>query len=165
MEKKISQLLTWIGTGLGQFVVGIMLFISVLTFSIFIIWDISSEPYVEMKQHATQVARDYADIQTVDTFSIYNSSETYYSIIGVNSEGQSLAVIIPENSNTVFVYPTENGISMDEAQAIAKENGAGDIEKVVLGFKDGKPIWEVKSGTAYYLVEFETGSFVKKEGL
>lgn len=165
MEKKISQLLTWIGTGLGQFVVGISLFITVLTFSIFIIWDISSEPYVEMKQHATQVARDYADIQTVDTFSIYNSSETYYSILGSDSEGQSLAVIIPENSNTVFVYPMENGISKDEAQAIAKENGAGDIEKVVLGFKDGKPIWEVKSGTAYYLVEFETGSFVKKEGL
>lgn len=165
MGKKISQLLTWIGTGLGQFVVGISLFITVLTFSIFIIWDISSAPYLEMKQHATQVARDYADIQTVDTFSIYNSSETYYSIIGVNSEGQSLAVIIPENSNTVFVYPTENGISMDEAQAIAKENGAGDIEKVVLGFKDGKPIWEVKSGTAYYQVEFETGNFIKKEGL
>ncbi|HEM6266537.1 TPA: DUF5590 domain-containing protein [Streptococcus suis] len=165
MGKKISQLLTWIGTGLGQFVVGISLFITVLTFSIFIIWDISSAPYVEMKQHATQVARDYADIQTVDTFSIYNGSETYYSIIGVNSEGQSLAVIIPENSNTVFVYPMENGISKDEAQAIAKENGAGDVEKVVLGYKDGKPIWEVKSGTAYYLVEFETGSFVKKEGL
>lgn len=165
MGKKISQLLTWIGTGLGQFVVGISLFITVLTFSIFIIWDISSAPYVEMKQHATQVARDYADIQTVDTFSIYNSSETYYSIIGVNSEGQSLAVIIPENSNTVFVYPMENGISKDEAQTVAKENGAGDVEKVVLGYKDGKPIWEVKSGTAYYLVEFETGSFVKKEGL
>ncbi|NQN67044.1 DUF5590 domain-containing protein [Streptococcus suis] len=165
MGKKISQLLTWIGTGLGQFVVGISLFITVLTFSIFIIWDISSAPYVEMKQHATQVARDYADIQTVDTFSIYNSSETYYSIIGLDSEGQSLAVIIPENSNTVFVYPMENGISKDEAQAIAKENGAGDVEKVVLGYKDGKPIWEVKSGTAYYLVEFETGNFVKKEGL
>ncbi|HEM5490798.1 TPA: DUF5590 domain-containing protein [Streptococcus suis] len=165
MGKKISQLLTWIGTGLGQFVVGISLFITVLTFSIFIIWDISSAPYVEMRQHATQVARDYADIQTVDTFSIYNGSETYYSIIGVNSEGQSLAVIIPENSNTVFVYPMENGISKDEAQTVAKENGAGDVEKVVLGYKDGKPIWEVKSGTAYYLVEFETGSFVKKEGL
>lgn len=165
MGKKISQLLTWIGTGLGQFVVGIMLFITVLTFSIFIIWDISSEPYVEMKQHATQVARDYADIQTVDTFSIYNGSETYYSILGSNSEGQSLAVIIPENSNTVFVYPMENGISKDEAQTVAKENGAGDVEKVVLGYKDGKPIWEVKSGTAYYLVEFETGNFVKKEGL
>ncbi|HGA1459450.1 TPA: DUF5590 domain-containing protein [Streptococcus suis] len=165
MGKKISQLLTWIGTGLGQFVVGISLFITVLTFSIFIIWDISSAPYVEMKQYATQVARDYADIQTVDTFSIYNSSETYYSIIGLDSEGQSLAVIIPENSNTVFVYPMENGISKDEAQTVAKENGAGDVEKVVLGYKDGKPIWEVKSGTAYYLVEFETGSFVKKEGL
>ncbi|HEP1819857.1 TPA: DUF5590 domain-containing protein [Streptococcus suis] len=165
MGKKISQLLTWIGTGLGQFVVGISLFITVITFSIFIIWDISSAPYVEMKQHATQVAHDYADIQTVDTFSIYNSSETYYSIIGLDSEGQSLAVIIPENSNTVFVYPMENGISKDEAQTVAKENGAGDVEKVVLGYKDGKPIWEVKSGTAYYLVEFETGSFVKKEGL
>ncbi|HEM6089696.1 TPA: DUF5590 domain-containing protein [Streptococcus suis] len=165
MKKKISQLLTWIGTGLGQFVVGISLFMTVLTFSIFIIWDISSAPYVEMKQHATQVARDYADIQTVDTFSIYNSSETYYSIIGFGSEGQSLAVIIPENSNTVFVYPMENGISKDEAQTVAKENGAGDVEKVVLGYKDGKAIWEVKSGTSYYLVDFATGEFIIKEGL
>lgn len=165
MKKKISQLFTWMGTRIGQFIVGTFLLLVVITFSIFKIWDISSAPYVEMKQHATQVARDYADIQTVDTFSIYNSSETYYSIIGVDSEGQSLAVIIPENSNTVFVYPMENGISKDEAQTVAKENGAGQVERVLLGIRDDKPIWEVKSGTAYYLVEFETGSFVKKEGL
>ncbi|NCB80515.1 MAG: peptidase, partial [Bacilli bacterium] len=35
----------------------------------------------------------------------------------------------------------------------------------ILGYRDGKPIWEVKSGTAYYLVDFETGDFVKMEGL
>ncbi|MFX3741700.1 peptidase, partial [Streptococcus suis] len=30
---------------------------------------------------------------------------------------------------------------------------------------DVKPIWEVKSGTDYYLVDFETGNFIKRECL
>ncbi|HEM3696506.1 TPA: DUF5590 domain-containing protein [Streptococcus suis] len=165
MKKKISQLFTWMGTRIGQFIVGTFLLLVVITFSIFKIWDISSAPYVQMKNHASQVARDYADLQTVASFAIYNGSETYYSLIGSNSEGESLAVIIPEESNTVYVYPTANGITKEEAQTVAKNNGAGDVDKIVLGYSDGKPIWEVKSGTAYYQVEFETGNFIKKEGL
>lgn len=165
MEKKIFQLLEVLATKKGQLIAGSFILLSVMTFSIFVIWDLAAKPFSDVQNHAISVARDYADIEVVDDVSVYNGTETYFSVQGKTSQGEMIAVIIPEETNTVYVYPMANGISMDEAQAIAKENGAGDVEKVVLGYKDGKPIWEVKSGTAYYIVDFETGDFVKKEGL
>ncbi|WP_192871460.1 cell wall elongation regulator TseB-like domain-containing protein, partial [Streptococcus suis] len=95
------------------------------------------------QNHAISVARDYADIEVVDDVSIYNGTETYFSIQGKTSQGEMIAVIIPEETNTVYVYPMANGISKEEAQAVATENGAGEIEKSVLGYRDAKPIWEV----------------------
>ncbi|MFX3850839.1 DUF5590 domain-containing protein [Streptococcus suis] len=165
MEKKIFQLLEVLATKKGQLIAGSFILLSVMTFSIFVIWDLAAKPFSDVQNHAISVARDYADIEVIDDVSIYNGAETYFSVQGKTSQGEMIAVIIPEETNTVYIYPMANGISMDEAQAIAKENGAGDVEKVVLGYKDGKPIWEVKSGTAYYIVNFETGDFVKKEGL
>ncbi|HEM2778685.1 cell wall elongation regulator TseB-like domain-containing protein [Streptococcus suis] len=165
MEKKIFQLLEWIASKTGQLVLGSFILLSVVTFSIFTIWDIAAKPFSDVQNHAISVARDYTDIEVVDDVSIYNGTETYFSLQGKTSQGEMIAVIIPEETNTVYVYPMANGISKEEAQAVATENGAGEIEKSVLGYRDAKPIWEVKSGTAYYLVEFETGNFIKREGL
>ena len=38
-------------------------------------------------------------------------------------------------------------------------------ESVTFGRYQDKPIWEVKSGSDFYLVDFETGALVNKEGL
>ncbi|WP_105118351.1 DUF5590 domain-containing protein [Streptococcus suis] len=165
MEKKIFQLLEWMASKTGQLVFGSFILLSVVTFSIFTIWDMAAAPFNKARSHAVAVATEYADLQTVKDFSFYNGTETYFSVLGANSQGEEIAVLVPEASNIVYVYPLTQGISQEEAQAIAKENGAGQAERTILGLRDGKPIWEVKSGTAYYLVEFETGSFVKKEGL
>ncbi|HFI2437403.1 TPA: DUF5590 domain-containing protein [Streptococcus suis] len=165
MEKKIFQLLEVLATKKGQLIAGSFILLSVMTFSIFVIWDLAAKPFSDVQNHAISVARDYADIEVVDDVSIYNGAETYFSVQGKTSQGEMIAVIIPEESNTVYVYPTANGITKEEAQTVAKNNGAGDVDKIVLGYSDGKPIWEVKSGTAYYIVEFETGNFIKREGL
>ena len=50
-------------------------------------------------------------------------------------------------------------------EKIAKDNGAKQIDKVTFGYIDGQPIWEVKSETTYYNVDFETGTILRKEGL
>ena len=50
-------------------------------------------------------------------------------------------------------------------KALSKEKGAGEIDKITFGRYQDKPIWEVKSGTDFYLVDFETGALVNKEGL
>ncbi|HFU4460572.1 TPA: DUF5590 domain-containing protein [Streptococcus suis] len=165
MEKKMIQLFEWMSSKTGQLLLGFFILLSVVTFSIFTIWDIAATPFNSARSQAVAVATEYADLQTVSNFSIYNGTETYFSVFGTTSQGEEVAVLIPEAASTVYVYPLAQGISQEEAQAIAKANGAGQAERTILGFRDGKPIWEVKSGTAYYLVEFETGSFVKKEGL
>ncbi|HEL2497344.1 TPA: DUF5590 domain-containing protein [Streptococcus suis] len=165
MEKKIFQLLEWMASKTGQLVSGSFILLSVVTFSIFTIWDIAAAPFNNVRSHAVAVATEYADLQTVNDFSIYNGTETYFCVFGVTSQGEEVAVLIPEASSTVYVYPLVQGISQEEAQAIAKKNGASQVERTILGLRDGKPIWEVKSGTAYYLVEFETGNFIKREGL
>ncbi|HFI0419704.1 TPA: DUF5590 domain-containing protein [Streptococcus suis] len=165
MEKKMIQLFEWMSSKTGQLLLGFFILLSVVTFSIFTIWDIAAAPFNNARSQAVAVATEYADLQTVSNFSIYNGTETYFSVFGTTSQGEEVAVLIPEATSTVYVYPLAQGISQKEAQAIAKENGAGQAERTILGFRDGKPIWEVKSGAAYYLVEFETGSFVKKEGL
>ncbi|WP_156018783.1 cell wall elongation regulator TseB-like domain-containing protein [Streptococcus ruminantium] len=165
MEKKISQLLEAMSTKKGQLSVGSFILLSVITFSIFVIWDLAAKPFSDVRYHAIAVARKYADLQFVKDFSVYNGTETYFSLRGSTSKGESIAVIVPEATNTVYVYTLANGISESQAQAIAQKNGAGEGERIVLGYRDGKPIWEVKSGTAYYLIEFETGNFIKKEGL
>ncbi|HFU4056125.1 TPA: DUF5590 domain-containing protein [Streptococcus suis] len=165
MEKKMIQLFEWLSSKTGQLLLGFFILLSVVTFSIFTIWDIAATPFNSARSQAVAVATEYADLQTVSNFSIYNGTETYFSVFGTTSQGEEVAVLIPEATSTVYVYPLAQGISQEEAQAIAKANGAGQAERTILGFRDGKPIWEVKSGTAYYLVEFETGSFVKKEGL
>ncbi len=47
--------------------------------------------------------------------------ETYFCVFGVTSQGEEVAVLIPEASSTVYVYSLAQGISQEEAQAIAKK--------------------------------------------
>lgn len=161
----MSKLLAMLSTRSGQLLVGFFVLLSAVTFSVFLVWDIAARPFSDVRDYAISVAKEHADVQVVDSFAIYNGSETYFSLQGKNSQGVSIAVIIPEASNTVYTYLLESGISKEQAQVIAQENGAGDSEHIILGYRDGKPVWEIKSGTAYYLVEFETGNFVTREGL
>ena len=51
------------------------------------------------------------------------------------------------------------------AKKAAKAYGAKDISYVHLGKYGKTPIWEVKSGTQYYLVDFISGQVIKVEGL
>ena len=51
------------------------------------------------------------------------------------------------------------------AKQAAKAYGAKDIAYVHLGKYGKTPIWEVKSGTRYYLVDFISGQVIKVEGL
>lgn len=150
---------------LHQYLIGSFVLLSVLAFSGLYILETAASPFLDTNSRAEQLAKNYANLVTVEQVMTYNGTETYYSVLGKTAEKQEVWVLIPESSSEIRVYPTHQGISEEEATKVAQENGASAADRVILGFRDGKPIWEVKSGTAYYLVEFETGSFVKKEGL
>ncbi len=154
------------GLTLGkQLLLGGFILISVLVFSGLYFIELATSPFVSAKEKAEQVAKDYADIQSVSSVSTYNGSASYYSLVGENTDGQEVLVLIATDSSDIFVYQMDQGISQEEAESIAQENGATTVDKVTLGYEADQPIWEVKSGTAYYLIGFESGELIKKEGI
>ena len=122
-------------------------------------------PYQSAKETASKVARQYTDLDEVDRFTIYNGKKSYYSLLGKNRKKTQLAVLIEADSDKIYTYEVSKGISQEKAEKIAKDNGAKQIDKVTFGYIDGQPIWEVKSETTYYNVDFETGTILRKEGL
>ena len=85
--------------------------------------------------------------------------------MGKNRKKTQLAVLIEADSDKIYTYELFKGISQEKAKQIAKESGAKQIDKVTFGYVKEQPIWEVKSGTIYYNVGFETGTLLSKEGL
>ena len=63
------------------------------------------------------------------------------------------------------IYKRSDGISKSVVKKDAKAYGAKEISYVHLGKYGKTPIWEVKSGTQYYLVDFISGQVIKVEGL
>ena len=148
-----------------QYIIGSAIVLTVLTFSFLYILNLSMNPYQSAKETASKVARQYTDLDEVDRFTIYNGKKSYYSLLGKNRKKTQLAVLIEADSDKIYTYELSKGISQEKAEKIAKDNGAKQIDKVTFGYIDGQPIWEVKSETTYYNVDFETGTILRKEGL
>ena len=111
------------------------------------------------------MACKYAGVSKVDSFAIYNGDKTYYSLLGETDQEKKKAVLIEKGSDKIFVYELSEGTSKRQAEKIAKKNGADAIDKVTFGYLNGRPIWEVKSGKSYYIVDFEKRKLLSKEGL
>ncbi len=148
-----------------QYVLGLFVLLSVLTFSILYALEVSGRPFAEAKEKAVELASQYAGLTSATQVAIYNGAATYYSVVGKTDAGEELLVLIPEEGQDILVYPLAAGLSQEEAEAVAQENGAESIDRAILGYAGGKPIWEIKSKTTYYLIEFETGDLLKKEGI
>ncbi|AGU78036.1 hypothetical protein SII_0858 [Streptococcus intermedius C270] len=139
--------------------------LTALTVSFLYILNLSMNPYQSAKETASKIARQYTDLDKVDRFAIYNGKKSYYSLLGKNRKKTQLAVLIEADSDKIYTYELSKGISQEKAEKIAKDNGAKQIDKVTFGYIDGQPIWEVKSETTYYNVDFEKGTILRKEGL
>lgn len=141
-----------------QYIVGGGIFLTVLTFSGLIFLDLIQEPYRSAEQELTQLARETADLVEVDRFFFFNGKESYTSLLGKDSQGHSLAVTRQAGDDKLYVYDLDRGVSQAQAEQLARENGADQIERTTFGRLDGKPVWEIKSGAVYYVVDFETGT-------
>lgn len=148
-----------------QTLMGVFVLVSVIVFSILYVLEVSARPFLVGRKQAEQVASQYAGIISISKVMRYNGETSYYSVAGKNQEEEDLFVLIPEASSDILVYEARDGISQEEAEAIAKENGASEIQKVTFGSFQNQPIWEVKSGQTYYTIAFKDGELLSKEGL
>ena len=106
---------------------------------------------------ARKIALSHSSIATIETESFFHGKEAYLSFIGKDQEGQDLAVLVAQADEAVYTYPLKEGVSSKEAASVVKEKSQDAIDRVIFGRFKGKPIWEVKAGSSYYVVDFKTG--------
>ena len=121
------------------------------------------KPYQNAKTEGERLAKQYANLETVSQIDFFNGLESYYSVLGQDKNQKSIAVLIEKNGQKIYVYQLESGISQEKAEAVVREKGATEIDKITFGRYAEKPVWEIKSGGDYYLVDFESGALVEKE--
>lgn len=148
-----------------QVAIGSFFLLASLIFSLFFIVEAAISPSQSGKQQAVEIARKHVELKGETEVSLYNGKEAYYSVRGTNAQGREVVVFVPQTSSDIFVYELNDGKTEAEARVSAQAAGAHSIDKVTLGYAENQPIWEVKSGTVYYLISFETGELVKKEGI
>lgn len=150
---------------LFQYTIGLTLLALVVTSSfLYLVW-LSMKPYQTAKVEGERLAKQYANLETVNQVDIFNGLESYYSVLGQDKNQKPLAVLIEKSNNNIYVYQLENGTSQEKAEAVVKEKGATEIDKITFGRYTNKPVWEIKSGGDYYLVDFESGTLIEKEKL
>jgi len=148
---------------LFQYIIGITLLTLVITSSfLYLVW-LGMKPYRTAKIEGEKLAKQYANLETVNQIDIFNGLESYYSVLGQDKNQKPVAVLIEKSSNNIYVYQLENGTSQEKAEAVVREKGATEIDKITFGRYAEKPVWEIKSGGNYYLVDFESGALVEKE--
>ena len=123
------------------------------------------KPYQTAKVEGEKLAKQYANLETVSQVDFFNGLESYYSVLGQDKNQKPVAVLIEKNSQKIYVYQLESGTSQEKAEAVVREKGATEIDTITFGRYADKPVWEIKSGGDYYLVDFETGALIEKEKL
>lgn len=127
------------------------------------------EPKNEAKVLATEIALEQTDIETVESFSLFNGSSSYYVVKGKNTEGEALIAWIPEQKDNrkIIVKEEKEGINKDEAiQKLYDKKKPEEIISVKLGMEKNIPLWEIYYRSNdnlinYYYIDFETGEWLK----
>ena len=148
---------------LFQYSIGLTMLALVVTSSfLYLVW-LGMKPYRTAKTEGERLAKQYAELETDSQIDFFNGLESYYSVLGQDKNQKPIAVLIEKSSNNIYVYQLENGTSQEKAEAVVREKGATEIDKITFGRYADKPVWEIKSGGNYYLVDFESGALVEKE--
>ena len=117
----------------------------------------TSDRLQDQMEKDRRTAFSHSSMVTVDTETVFHGQKAYASFIGKDQEGQDLAVLVAQADEAVYTYPLKEGVSSKEAASVVKEKSQDAIDRVTFGRFKGKPIWEVKAGSSYYVVDFKTG--------
>lgn len=140
-----------------QHIIGICVLVLTVLFSWLFLAEKTSDRMQDQMEQARKLALSHSSMATIDRESFFHGKEAYLSFIGKDQEGQELAVLVAEADDQVYAYPLKEGVSSKEAASVVKEKSQDAIDRVTFGRFKGKPIWEVKAGSSYYVVDFKTG--------
>ena len=151
VKQKKNHFMLW------QHVIGICILVLTVLFSWLFLAEKTSDRLQDQIAQARKIALSHSSIATIETDSFFHGKEAYLSFIGKDREGQELAVLVAQADDAVYTYPLKEGVSSKKAASVVKEKSQDAIDRVTFGRFKGKPIWEVKVGSSYYVVDFKTG--------
>lgn len=142
----------------------IILLLIILFSSVFYIR--SSRPMRQARQEATELAKEYANMEEVEDFYWFTREETFFSVVGKDKEQREVIAIIPKSGEKVTILNQSDGLNEEEVNKIvSKEYPEETIKKTTLGMVDNQPVWEVMTkgthGNNYYLLAFKDGEEIK----
>lgn len=140
-----------------QHIIGICVLVLTVLFSWLFLAEKTSDRIQDQMEQARNIALSHSSMATIDTESFFHGKEAYLSFIGKDQEGRELAVLVAQADEAVYTYPLKEGVGSKEAASVVKEKSQDAIDRVTFGRFKGKPIWEVKAGSSYYVVDFKTG--------
>lgn len=118
---------------------------------------------------ASDAALQSGQIASIQSVQLYNGTESYVTVFGVNEAGDEVAIFVDEASTDNFTeVKLKDGITAEEAEAIVrKELKVGKVLHVSLGIEEESPVWEVvfKTGNDklnYVYLFFENGQQWKR---
>lgn len=140
-----------------QHIIGVCILALTVLFSWLFLAEKTSDRLQDKMAQARKIALSQSSIATIEAESFFHGKEAYLSFIGKGQEGQELAVLVAQADDAVYTYSLKEGVSSKEAASVVKEKSQDAIDRVTFGRFKGKPIWEVKAGSSYYVVDFKTG--------
>lgn len=151
VKQKNNLFIVW------QHIIGICILVLTVLFSWLFLAEKTSDRLQDQIAQARKIALSHSSIATIETDSFFHGKEAYLSFIGKDREGQELAVLVAQADDAVYTYLLKEGVSSKKAASVVKEKSQDAIDRVTFGRFKGKPIWEVKVGSSYYVVDFKTG--------
>lgn len=143
----------------------VVLVLIIVTISVILIR--STRPMRQAQTEAVAIAKEYANIETVDDFYWFTWGDTYFSVVGTDTSGAEIAAIIAQDSGTVKVVNQADGYTDNEIRSIVSQDYNNPmIESTNLGMYNDQVAWEIvtkgeNNTLTYYLLSFETGEELK----
>lgn len=148
----------------------ITVFLATLTTVIVVTVFISAlKPLASEEDIASDAAIKSGQILSVDSVQLYNGTQSFMTVFGVNDKGEEIALFVDENTDKDFgAVKIADGITAAQAVAtVKKELAVQKVLHVSLGVEEAGPVWEVafKSDNGklnYVYVYFESGQWWKR---
>lgn len=152
---------------LNKWVIGLVAVLLLIIVSGTILFIRSNRPMQQAKEEAVDLAKQYANLETMENFYWFNREETYFTVTGKDQSGNDIVVIIPKSGENIQVLDAKDGLNEEAViQQMQTAHPEITVDKAALGkFKD-QPVWEVtgkddQGAISYYLFSFENGEEIQ----
>lgn len=156
---------------LKKWVLFIVIFIISLTVIIsLLIYSQAKAPFDSARKDAETYVLQHNLLAQIQDSYVYNSSTTFHTVLGVNTEGEEKAFFLPEKKTdeAIMEVSLKDGITKEQAIELALKNEK-DVKLLhaKLGVEEVGPVWEITfinkdNNLGYVYLLFNNGDWWKR---